>query len=120
MTLRKVVFASLIGLAVFAMADPASASVTPVVRSAYGAGYRSAPAAGISSARTRFVVPSVTCPNNTEFMALHLGVFGYDGIGASTSFAELFINCNKSFTPSYLLAASTPNGGSNPMVVTIG
>src|SRR4051794_3579716 len=107
MTLRRVVFVSLIGLALFVMADPASAAI-PVVRSAYGAGYRSEPAAGVSSARTRFTVPAVTCATDQTFEALHIGVFGYDGAGTSTSYAELFINCNKSFTPSYLLVASTP------------
>src|SRR4051812_23933556 len=90
---RKAFIGSLVGLALFGMANPASAAI-PTTRSALGAGYLSGNNGSIGFAKTRFTVPSITCAHNDDFEVLYLGVFGFDGSQNQTSWAGLFAGCN--------------------------
>src|SRR5436190_23680162 len=119
MSVRKLVFASVIGLALLGLADPATA-VVPTVASAAGAGYRVTPDGGVATASTRFVVPEISCAHDNDFEVLYLGVFGLKGDNSTAvHYAEVFAACNNSSTPNYFGRTAIGDDVQN-MVVTVG
>jgi hypothetical protein len=99
--------------------DPANATIITRT-SALGAGYRSTPAGGVSSARVRFKVPAITCVSDTGFEALYLGATSLNDIGERSAYANVWAECNDSLTPTYFMAAFTADGGFKQGSVAIG
>ena len=116
---RSVGLAAIAVAAVMATAQPAGATVTKHV-SALGAGYKSTPLGGVSSASARFKAPSVSCANDTDFEVLYLGVTGLSSINERNDYAVLYAACNHSLTLDYFGVAYTTDGGFQPLSVAIG
>src|SRR5262245_6291851 len=94
--MRKFRCTIVVGLAVIALlagADRASGAIS-THDSAFGAGYLSTPAGGVSKASATFKVPDLACPNAPVFMPLYLGVFGINGGQQLTMEAFVFAACN--------------------------
>jgi hypothetical protein len=106
-------------VALLVAADPASASITTTA-SFLGAGYKSTPAGGVSSARVKFKVPQITCVDDTRLDALNIGLTSLNSIDERTAYAAIYVACDHSLTPTYFGMVFTKDGGFKQTSIAIG
>jgi len=115
--LRLILVAAIAVVGLFVAGDPASAAITTNT-SALGAGYKSEPPGGVTSASVKLQVPDITCAANDPFEGLLLGVFALNGSNVRTLSAFVQASC---VNGSLLYFASVDNGSTHDEIsVAIG